>query len=272
MKKVNKIDMKGTGEVVKRAVRLEQLVVEYVPIDSLKPNAYNPNRQSPKDFELLQKSMKEDGFTTPIVAQKGTRIIVDGEHRWRAARSIGMETVPVVFVDMDEAQMRIATLRHNRARGSEDAELSTQLIRDLRELGALAWAQDSLNISDADLTKLIGDLPIADQLASEEYGDAWVPVAGTPIADGSHTAHGVVSSTDAHRQIQAEFQKKLDAAKTLPERAAVTQAIRDSGSLQIAVSFSGEEAQVVRQVLGAKPAVKLLELCQKRVVKTQEGV
>lgn len=130
---------KGMAAVGKKASALERLVVEYVAVDSIKPNSYNPNRQTERDFELLLLSMKEDGFTQPIVCQRESREIVDGEHRWRAGRHLGLEMVPVVFVDMTMEQMRISTLRHNRARGSEDIDLSTKVLQDLRELGALDW-------------------------------------------------------------------------------------------------------------------------------------
>ena len=73
--------------------------------------------------------MEEDGFTQPIVAAKSSTPardgsegfkIVDGEHRWRAANTLGFDEVPVAVVPMSEEQAKIATLRHNRARGSED--------------------------------------------------------------------------------------------------------------------------------------------------------
>ena len=40
--------------------------------------------------------------------------------------------VPVVFVDMTREQMRVSTLRHNRARGSEDIDKSADVLKDLR--------------------------------------------------------------------------------------------------------------------------------------------
>jgi hypothetical protein len=54
---------KGKATIQARSARLERLVIEYVPINSIKPNRYNPNRQSEHEFELLKKSMDEDGIT-----------------------------------------------------------------------------------------------------------------------------------------------------------------------------------------------------------------
>src|SRR3990167_3334570 len=107
---------KGKKEIEKKANMLKELRIEYVPVESIHPNEYNPNRQSEHDFELLQRSMKDDGFTQPIIVQKNpdgssSGIIVDGEHRWKAAKAIGYKEIPVVFVDMTVEQMRISTLR-----------------------------------------------------------------------------------------------------------------------------------------------------------------
>ena len=90
--------------VSKQYKTLETLQIQYVSPADVKPNSYNPNRQSDRDFELLLKSMKEDGFTQPVIVQKSTGEIVDGEHRWRASQALGMEKIPVVYVEMTDEQ------------------------------------------------------------------------------------------------------------------------------------------------------------------------
>jgi ParB-like chromosome segregation protein Spo0J len=85
--------------VQRAAEALPTLKVEYVPIDSVFPNEYNPDRQSEHDFELLCRSVEENGFTTPIV--RDGRKIADGEHRWRAAHVLGYQEIPVVFYRLD---------------------------------------------------------------------------------------------------------------------------------------------------------------------------
>ena len=147
-------------EIVKNNVVLDNLDVIYVNVNDIKPNAYNPNRQSEHEFELLCRSIEEDGFTTPAVVRKQDMVIVDGEHRWRAAQSVGMLEIPVVLVEMTDEQMKIATLRHNRARGEEDAELAAAVLRDLAKMGALDEAQDSLMLDDVEMKKLLDEIGI----------------------------------------------------------------------------------------------------------------
>ena len=245
------------------AVRLGVLEIEHVPLTAIQPNEYNPNRQSDHDFELLQRSITEDGFTQPVIVHRESGRIVDGEHRWRAAHSLGMDAIPVVYVDMTAEQMRISTLRHNRARGSEDVDMSAAVLRDLRELGALDWAQDSLMLDDTEITRLLEDIPAPEALEGEEFSEAWEPVAArTSVADvaaGSAANYDVTMTPEA-AAAQREMRTQLERAETEAQR----QQIRQEADLyRITVVFQGEQAALVRTVLGEdEPAVKLLELCR----------
>jgi len=244
--------------VEKAARQLEQLAVEYVEHGSVHPNDYNPNRQNEHEFRLLVSSMAEDGFTQPIiVANDGT--IVDGEHRWRAAGELGMAQIPVVRVPMDAAQARIATLRHNRARGSEDIELATAVLRDLERLGALEWAQDSLDLSDAELQRLMDDIPAPEALAKEQFSEAWVP--GSAPTGETNTESRIVNSTPGGVDQARRAERALQDAKTAEEREA---AIRDSRVFRLNLVFAGQEGEIVRAALGPTPAVTLLEWCRER--------
>lgn len=254
-----KAERKGRKAVEKTAKRLEQLTVEYVPIDAIHPNEYNPNRQSEHDFELLLRSMEEDGFTQPIVVQREGSVIVDGEHRWRAATKLGYTEIPVVFVDWTPEQVRIATLRHNRARGSEDYELTAQLMADLRELGALDWAQDSLMMDDLELQRMLEDVPAPEALMADEYTEPWQPAEASEAVEGANAASSMTA--EALERIR-ESERKVQEARTEEER---VKARRDADIFRISLVFAGEEAQVVKQALGDRPAERVLELCREVV-------
>lgn len=251
--------VKGKAAVEKKAKALGTLSIEYVAPLSITPNVYNPNRQNTHEFELLCKSISEDGFTQPVLVGSDGHI-VDGEHRWRAAQHLGLESIPIVRVPMDAAQARIATLRHNRARGSEDLELSVAVLRDLEQLGAIEWATDSLGLSDDELNRLLEDVPAPEALAGEEFSEAWEPGKssahqGEEVAVGNAT----VSSTPAALAQAREHEERLRNAKTEEEKQAVQ---RDRTVYRVALSFSGEEAEVVKRVLGDSPAQALLDLCK----------
>lgn len=89
-------------KLAKDNIEVEQvkpLHIEYVKVDDIYPNDYNPNTHDADSFDLLIKSLLYFGFTQPIVVNRSTMQIVDGENRYRAACVIGYEMVPVCFVD-----------------------------------------------------------------------------------------------------------------------------------------------------------------------------
>lgn len=269
---------KGKAAVEKKNRRLEELQIEWVPVGDVAPNPWNPNRQSDHDFELLMRSMDEDGFTQPIVVMRITKealaeddalsgfkvgqiVIVDGEHRWRAGQNLDYEKVPVVEVPMNIAQARIATLRHNRARGSEDYELSAQVLRDLEQLGAMEWAQDSLMLDEADVNRLLSDAATPEVLADEEFSEAWVPSSGEE-GDIEELADRSASSTPAAIEARRDAERKLAEAHTEEEKRAIR---RDMDVFRLAVTFSGDEGIIVKAVTGGQAAPAILQLCREHL-------
>jgi ParB/RepB/Spo0J family partition protein len=248
---------RGQAVIEKRNKALERLQIAYVPVGSIHPNSYNPNRQSEHEFQLLCRSIEEDGFTQPVIVAEDGETIVDGEHRWRAAQHLGHPEVPIVVVPMETAQAKIATLRHNRARGSEDIEMATDVLRDLERLGALDWAADSLDLSDTELQRLLDDIPAPEALAGEEFGEAWVP--GQPHGSGEMPGNVFADATTAGASAAKRHEDRLKEAKTEQERTAV----RDSKDVfRLSLVFSGDEAGVVRAGLGDRPADRVLAWCR----------
>jgi len=272
---------KGRKKIEKSIGTLEKLEILYVPIDDIAPNKYNPNRQSDHDFELLLRSMEEDGFTQPIVAvrHEGAIVIVDGEHRWRAARTLGYEEIPVTIVPMTLEQARIATLRHNRARGSEDVTLAAEVLRDLEKMGAKEWALDSLMMDPEEFDQILADIPAPEDLAGAEWSNAWEPAEdGEDLehhvkeegrefeTDGGQTTN-VSASKKAADQIR-EREKRLQQARNDEERKMIR---RDYRTHRVACTFSGDEADIVKAALGDKPAARILEWCIRHAEEQSSG-
>lgn len=260
---------KGQAEIEKLNARLERLEIEYMSATALTPNDYNPNRQNEHEFTLLMSSILEDGFTDPVkVAERedGKLVIVDGEHRWRAVRQLAAEgklpddVLAVVKLPMGEAQAKIATLRHNRARGSEDITLATDVLRDLESLGALDWAADSLDLSDTELQRLLEDIPAAEELAGEEFTEAWAPGSPKETAEGDG-GPVQVSSTASGVNADRERERRIAAARTEEER---QQARNDRDVFRLHLTFGGDEADLVKRALGDKPAETLVAWCRER--------
>jgi hypothetical protein len=167
---------------------------------------------------------------------------------------------------MTYEQARIATLRHNRARGSEDIELTSEVLRDLEKLGALDWAQDSLMMDDLELQRMLDDIPAPEAMANEEWGTAWIPTDSDSSEDSVQgtehkTADGtmVKALTPEALTAQREVERKIAEAKTEEERA---MAVKSANFYRLNLVFSDDEADLVKNTLGDSPAEKLLEMCK----------
>jgi ParB-like chromosome segregation protein Spo0J len=279
---------KGRKAIEKKNNALERLTVEYLPATDITPNMYNPNRQDPHEFFLLVKSMIEDGFTQPMIILREDHRIVDGEHRWTGGivaehvRRIGFDlyakdaeaqigqmredraallaempdlTLPVVQVDMTPEQARIATLRHNRARGTEDVELTAALLRDLEKLGAIDWAQDSLLMDDAELARMLEDVPTPTALGAAEYGEAWEPTAAGEKDNENQAESYSLAAIEARRKAERE-------AATASDEEDRVRILKERDNFRFGFVYVGDEAKMVKAVLGDQPAAMLLRICR----------
>lgn len=168
----------------KDRVSIQLQALNYVMLDprDLKPNQYNPNKQEEAEFELLKLSIQKDGFTLPIVANKDN-VIIDGEHRWRAALALGLKEVPVVPLDLDETRMKLSTIRHNKARGTHDVALEAMIFQDLEKLMGAGFIMTELQVDKDSLDAILNFQSAPEDLAGEVYGDSWEPVKSDSAFD-----------------------------------------------------------------------------------------
>ena len=158
-----------------------------VPVEKIEPNTYNPNSVAPPELSLLYDSINEDGYTMPIVCyydkSRDTYIIVDGFHRYRVIldhpdiydREQGM--LPVSVIDKPIDCRMASTIRHNRARGSHDVDLMSNIIKELHELGRSdAWISKHLGMEKDEILRLKQITGLAALFKDINFGKAWKAV------------------------------------------------------------------------------------------------
>lgn len=138
--------------------------VQAVPIELIQANSYNPNAVAPPEMRLLYESIKEDGYTMPIVCYKlpnGKYEIVDGYHRYTVMlthkdiyeREGGK--LPVVVINKDVSNRMASTIRHNRARGQHSTELMMNIVSELKKSGMSdAWIMKEIGMDADELLRL----------------------------------------------------------------------------------------------------------------------
>lgn len=107
--------------------------VERWPIDRPKPRRNNPRTHTPEQIEQLAASIKEWGWTIPILCDERGEIIA-GHGRVMAAQSLGLKECPVMV-----------------ARGWSDAQIRAYVIADNKLAINAGWNDDVLRAELADL-------------------------------------------------------------------------------------------------------------------------
>ena len=110
--------------------------VYQIDLESISPNPDQPRKYFNEEAQReLQESIKVHGILQPLIlAKRGDGyIIVAGERRYRAAKAVGMATVPALVKRIDDSLMREISLIENLQREDlnpiEEAEAIDELIR-----------------------------------------------------------------------------------------------------------------------------------------------
>ncbi len=185
-----------------------------VPIEKIEPNTYNPNAVAPPELRLLYDSIKEDGYTMPVVCyydrERDKYILVDGFHRYRIMldypdiykREGGM--LPVSVIDKPLDHRMASTIRHNRARGSHDVDLMSNIVKELHELGRSdAWISRHLGMDRDEILRLKQITGLAALFRDVEFGRAWQPVEAETVVEG-----GAVKVMDGEAAVALEEEEE----------------------------------------------------------------
>jgi ParB-like chromosome segregation protein Spo0J len=158
--------------------------VKAVPLDKIRANSYNPNAVAPPEMKLLEKSILEDGYTMPIVCYylhaEDLYEIVDGFHRFMIMKSNRMirerenSMMPVVVIDKDISNRIASTIRHNRARGSHDIDLMSNIVGELTKAGMSdAWIMRNIGMDADELLRLKQLTGLAELFKDKEFSNSF---------------------------------------------------------------------------------------------------
>lgn len=161
--KINFINKLNSTVSKKHPIKHPVNNIQFVKMNDLIANDYNPNKVAPPEMKLLEKSILEDGYTMPIVVYKNKKYftIVDGFHRHRVGKeSLKVrETLkgylPVSIIDKPDAERMASTIRHNRARGVHNVQVESEEI--VAKLVLSGWSdkkiKEELGYDDEELNR-----------------------------------------------------------------------------------------------------------------------
>jgi ParB-like chromosome segregation protein Spo0J len=128
--------------------------VEEWPIDKLIPYARNARTHSDAQVSQIASSIKEWGFTNPIIADMDGNIIA-GHGRFLAAQKLGLKTVPVrVVSDWGEAKKKAYIIADNKL--ALNAEWDNELLcLELKEIEAANFDISLIGFHHEDISALV---------------------------------------------------------------------------------------------------------------------
>ena len=91
--------------------------------------------------------------------------------------------LPVSVINKPLDQRMASTIRHNRARGSHDVELMSNIVRELHEIGRSdAWISKHLGMDRDEILRLKQITGLTALFKEKEFGRAWIPEEKEPGA------------------------------------------------------------------------------------------
>ena len=159
--------------------------VLWVENKSVEANDYNPNKVAPPEMRLLEHSIKEDGYTQPVVTWvvNGHYEVIDGFHRNRigkeskSVRKLVRGYLPITIINSDRAERKdriAATIRHNRARGKHQVTAMSEIVVELKRRN---WSDQrigkELGMESDEVLRLAQISGLAEMFADREFSEAW---------------------------------------------------------------------------------------------------
>lgn len=169
--------------------------VQWVDIEHVTQNQYNPNQVAKNELKLLEISIDHDGMTQPVVTvwdeEHKRYIIVDGFHRYLVMKTSPKlrrryhGLLPVVVIDKSPKERMASTVRHNRARGKHAVGGMGKLVMEMVKEGASdSEICNELGLEPDELVRLKHSTGVAALFKGREYSKSWKTVKQMRVENG----------------------------------------------------------------------------------------
>lgn len=129
-----------------------------IKLSNLVPNDWNTQKMTHREFELLVGNIEEVGFLEPVLVvpiENNQYRIIGGEHRWKAVKELGWDTIPCIVGDpnvLDLPMQKKLSVRMNMIHGSISPERFNELVQEMLDSGEVEIdsAAEEFGIADED--------------------------------------------------------------------------------------------------------------------------
>jgi len=155
------------------AKKKKESIGEYVDIDSLVEWEHNP-RINTEAVSKVARSIERFGFASPVIAREEDSMVIAGHTRIAAARSLGLQTVPVRYMKLSRTEAELLAIADNKL--GEISDWNEDMLKDIlaalpeNDLDDIGFSQDEL---DSLLENIDTELPPeSDNAVYDDYEDA----------------------------------------------------------------------------------------------------
>jgi len=128
--------------------------ISNIPVDDLKPAAYNPRKIARQTLRILKANIKEFGLIDPLIVNKDMTII-GGHQRFKACLELGFTEMPCIILDLPKSKEKALNLALNKVTGEWDKK---KLEKILQEIDSLDF--EFTGFDEDELAKLIEDVNV----------------------------------------------------------------------------------------------------------------
>ena len=169
------------------------LAVTYRPLAEIKAAARNARTHSPEQVQQLVRSIREFGWTNPVLVDE-TCTLIAGHGRLEAAKAVGLPEVPAItLAGLSAAQKRALAIADNKLAlnaGWDDATLRLEL----GDLGLEGFDVSLIGFGADELEDLLGD-------------DDGAPTGPEPAGSGYSEQYGVIVICKNEAQQQEIYER-----------------------------------------------------------------
>ena len=170
---------------------MKKMTISYRPLSEVAVNPRNARTHDKRQLSQIKDSIAAFGFTNPLLVDEAG-VLIAGHGRLSAAKSLGLETVPIIILEhLSETQKRALMLADNKIalNASWDMDLLANELADLSSMD-LEFNLELTGFEVADIDFIIGE---ADDRSAGEVETAPVPNECTPVITDA-PSNGVLCS------------------------------------------------------------------------------
>ncbi len=267
-------------DVDQESASTEKDQIRMISREEVYPNENQPRKVfNPEALAELAQSIRQHGMIQPILVAKKNKgyMIIVGERRWRAAREIGMETIPCIVKEYSDRELYEVGLIEN---------LQRENLSVIEEANAYQYLMEEYQLSHSTLGEALGksrsyvantlrllqlhepvQQMVKDGQLSGSQGRALLGITDPELQEklANRIRDGKLNVRQVEELVRQENKKRKEKPKNKskpkdPEVLAVESRLRDFFSTKVNISHSGKKGKIEIEYYSQEDLNRILDV------------